>query len=101
MKELILLWQADSDIQAAFNRYQEYQAGRGEVFIRHLDLAFELLRQNPEIGPVYEGPYRRLLLHDFPYGIFYQVQPTRIIIAAVADLRQDPQMIRKKLSGLE
>ena len=28
MKELILLWQADSDIQAAFNRYQEYQAGR-------------------------------------------------------------------------
>ena len=69
--------------------------------MRHLDLAFELLRQNPEIGPVYEGPYRRLLLRDFPYGIFYQAQTSRIIVAAVADLRQDPQMIRKKLSGLD
>ena len=34
MIELILLLQADLDIQAAFERYEDYQQGRGEVFMR-------------------------------------------------------------------
>jgi len=58
------------------------------------------LRQHPEIAPVYAGAYRRMLIRDFPYGIFYQVQPTRVIVVAILDLRQDPQRIRDKLSGL-
>jgi hypothetical protein len=79
MTELVLLLQADLDIQAAFGRYEEYQTGRGDVFMRQLDAAFTLLREYPEIAPVYQGPYRRMLLRNFPYGIFYQVQPKRLI----------------------
>ena len=30
---LILLLQADLDLQAAFERYEDYQHGRGEVFM--------------------------------------------------------------------
>jgi plasmid stabilization system protein ParE len=99
MIDLILLLQADRDIQSAFERYENYQIGRGEVFIRQLDVAFALLRHHPEIAPVYTGPYRRMLIRDFPYGIFYQCQPKRLIVAAIMDLRQDPRTIRKKLSG--
>jgi plasmid stabilization system protein ParE len=99
MTNLILLLQADLDIQAAFERYEEFQSGRGEVFMRPLDAALTLLRQHPEIAPVYAGSYRRMLVRDFPYGIFYEAQPTRIIVAAIMDLRQDPQAIRRKLPG--
>ena len=99
MTNLILLLQADLDIQAAFERYEEFQSGRGEVFLRQLDAALTLLRQHPEIAPIYAGPYRRMLIRDFPYGVFYQVQPTRIIVAAIMDLRQDPQAIQRKLPG--
>jgi plasmid stabilization system protein ParE len=99
MTDLILLLQADRDIQTAFERYESYQEGRGDVFIRQLDVALILLRRHPEIAPVYAGQYRRMLIRDFPYGIFYQAQPTRLIIAAIMDLRQDPQAIRKKLPG--
>jgi toxin ParE1/3/4 len=99
MIELILLLQADRDIQSAFERYENYQAGRGDIFMRQLDIAFTLLRRHPEIAPVYAGPYRRMLIRDFPYGIFYQTQPTRLVVAAVMDLRQDPQTIQKKLLG--
>jgi hypothetical protein len=42
-----------------------------------------------------------MLIHDFPYGVFYQPQPTRLIVAAIIDLRQDPQTIRRKLFGAE
>jgi len=99
MIDLVLLLQADRDIQSAFERYENYQAGRGEIFVRQLDVALTLLRHHPEIAPVYSGPYRRMLIRDFPYGIFYQPQATRLIVAAIMDLRQDPQAIRKKLSG--
>lgn len=51
MTGLLLLFQADQDIQTAFNRYEEYQAGRGEVFMQQLDAALTLLRQHPEIAP--------------------------------------------------
>jgi plasmid stabilization system protein ParE len=99
MTDLILLLQADQDIQTAFERYEDYQEGRGEVFLRQLDAAFTLLRQHPEIAPVYAAPYRRMLTREFPYGIFYVAQPTRIVVAAVMDLRQDPRVIRQRLVG--
>lgn len=99
MNDLILLLQADQDIQTAFNRYEEFQDGRGEIFLRHLDAALALLRRHPEIGPSYSGQYRRMLIRDFPYGIFYTIQPKRIVVSAVVDLRQNPESIRKKLLG--
>jgi plasmid stabilization system protein ParE len=101
MIALILLLQADLDIQSAFTRYEEYQSGRGQVFIRQLDAALALLRVHPDIAPVYAGPYRRMLIRDFPYGIFYQAQANRIVVAAVIDLRQDPKILRRKLLGPE
>lgn len=52
MIDLILLLQADLDIQAAFDRYEDCQPGRGEVFMRQLDAAFTLLRRQPEMAPV-------------------------------------------------
>jgi plasmid stabilization system protein ParE len=99
MTDLILLLQADHDIQSAFNRYEEFQAGRGEVFIRHLDAALTLVRQHPELAPVYGGRYRRMLIRNFPFGIFYEVLPQRIVVGAILDLRQDPETIRRKLLG--
>ena len=96
---LILLFQADLDIQVAFARYEDYQLGRGQVFMRQLDAAFTLLREHPDIAPVDAGPYRRMLIRDFPYGIFYQTQPTRIVVSAILNLKQNPQSIRQKLMG--
>lgn len=97
--ELVLLLQAELDIQAAFNRYEGFQPGRGEVFMRHLDAVLTHIRQHPELAPVYGEVYRRRLIRDFPYGVFYQVQPKRVIVAAIIDLRQDPQAIRRRLFG--
>ena len=99
MIDLILLLQADADIQAAFDRYEDYQSGRGEVFLRQLDVTLTLLRRHPELAAVYAGPYRRMLMRDFPCGIFYATQPTRIVVVAIMDLRQNPGTIRRKLLG--
>ena len=97
MSELVFLFSADADIQTAYEFYEAYQEGRGEVFMRHLDVAFGRLRTFPEIAPLFYEAYRRLLVHGFPYGVFYTLEGRRIILAGVMDLRQDPEVIRRRL----
>ena len=97
--DLIFLLGAEVEIQAAYGRFEELQEGRGEIFMRCLDAALMLLRSHPRIGPAYAGPYRRLLVRRFPYGVFYEVQAGRIVVAAVMDLRQSPQAIHHRLFG--
>jgi len=97
VSELVFLFSADADIQAAYEFYEAYQAGRGEVFMRHLDVAFGRLRTFPEIAPLFCEAYRRLLVHGFPYGIFYTIAGRRIIVSGVMD--QDPNIIRQRLRG--
>lgn len=99
MSELVFLFSADADIQTAYEFYEEYQSGRGEIFLRHLDAAFGRLRVSPEIAPFFHRAYRRLLVGNFPYGIFYTIEGRRVIVNGVLDLRQDPESIRRRLGN--
>ncbi len=67
--------------------------------MRHPDAAFGQLRTFPQIAPLFHESYRRLLVHGYPYGIFYSIEGSRIIVAGVMDLRQDPEAIRRRLRG--
>jgi len=95
--ELVFLLGADIDIQRAYELYEDYQTGRGDIFMRHLDAAFAHLRTFPESAPIFHGNYRRLLVPRFPYAIFYTLEPTRIVVSGVMYLRQDPEAIRRRL----
>ena len=95
--ELIVLLGAESDIQVAFNRFEEYREGVGLKFLQELELAYEYLRRHPRIGRLYANNRRRLLVPNFPFGIFYAVEGDRIVVSAVLDLRQDPDRIRERL----
>jgi plasmid stabilization system protein ParE len=99
VSELVFLFSADADIQTAYEFYEAVQSGRGEVFMRHLDAGFGQLRTYPQIAPVFHESYRRLLVHGFPYGIFYSLEGRRIIVSGVMDLRQDPDAILRRLRG--
>ena len=97
MNELVFLFSAEADIQSAFELYEDRQGGRGEIFLRQLDGALGQLRTFPESGPRYAKEYRRPRVLGSPYGIFYRVIGRRIIFAHLLDLRQDPEVIRRKL----
>jgi plasmid stabilization system protein ParE len=99
MMELVFLFGADSDIQGAYEFYESCREGQGTIFMLHLDAVLTHLRSFPEIGPRYSGPYRRLLVPRFPYGVFYTVERNRIVVCGVIDLRQDPKMIARRLGG--
>src|SRR3954463_8339883 len=97
--ELVFLLAADREIQSAYEFYEHSGEGRGTLFLLHMDAVLTHLRSFPEIGPRYSGPYRRLLIPRFPFGIFYTVEPARIIVCGVLDLRQHPKAIARRLRG--
>ena len=99
MIDLVFLLGAEMDIQTTFNRLEESQGGRGYLFMQTLDATLMLLRNNPQMGVRSDEPYRRLLMPRFPFGIFYEIQASRLVIAAIMDLRQSPKAIRRRLSG--
>ncbi len=88
---------ADADLQEIFNRFEDYREGFGTEFIIVVDAYLARIAAFPEIAPAYFGSIRRQVIQRFPYGIFYQPEPKRILVAAIFDLRQDEQQILRRL----
>jgi len=88
---------ADAELQGIFNRYEEYREGFGVEFMTAVDAYLARIAFSPQIAPLYFKKVRRQVMQGFPYGIFYEPHPTRILVAAILDLRQDPQKIRRRL----
>ena len=92
-----LLSGADADLQEAFNRFEDYRDGFGAEFMTVVDAYLTRIAAFPQIAPIYLESVRRQVLQRFPYGIFYEPHPTRILVAAILDLRQDEQAIFRRL----
>jgi len=97
--EIVWTAQAEDDLQQAYNRLDAVSADKGAQFIRAVDGALTLIRTFPRLAPLYEPPFRRLLVKKSYYGVFYAVENRGIIVHAVIDLRQDPRGILKRLPG--
>ena len=97
MPEVVWTRAAESDLQEIFAQLDEVQEGSGQRFLSLMDAALELLRQFPEMAPPFDPPFRRLVLNAGRHGLFYAVEPRGIILHAVADLRRDPEELRRRL----
>lgn len=95
--EIIFLRAAETDLLAAWTRYEEASPGLGERFEAQVRAALGRITEHPESAPFYAGEIRRLLVRRFRYGIFYRVHGSRVVIIALLDLRQDPSAIERRL----
>lgn len=50
-----------------------------------------LIEDNPELFGKIRGEVRRVILHKFPYGVFYIVRPELISVIAVMHHARDPK----------
>ncbi len=97
MSELVFLLSAEIDIQSAYEFHETWQPGRGDFLLSLLSESFAQLQAFPESAPTFHKSFRRLLVHKFPYGIFYTIEGQRIIIAGVMNLLQSPSGIYRRL----
>ena len=88
---------ADRELQEIFNRFEDFREGFGIEFLTVVDAYLARVAVFPEIAPVYVDSVRRQVVQRFPYGIFYEPHPNRILIVAILDLRQDERQILRRL----
>lgn len=80
---LLVRAQAERDMEAAKEWYDEKRIGLGDEFLDEIASAIRRLESNPEARPLYFRQFRRILLRRFPYKVFYQIIGNRIVIFRV------------------
>lgn len=81
--DVIVQPKAVDDILEAAKWYDNNLKGLGESFINSIDSAIHSIQQNPEAYPKVYKELRRILIKKFPFGIFYLIENSQIIVIAV------------------
>ena len=89
-RPVILRPEAEEDMAAARDWYEQQRAGLGDEFIDEADRLFARLAATPEMHQVVLKDVRRGKLRRFPYVVYYRVRAKRVEVLAVMHGRRDP-----------
>ena len=91
--------EAHYDIIAAMSQYARKDTNLAHSFLNALDDKIKNIELFPFAYPIkIHEEYRRAVLTNFPYSIYYKVEPnSNVIIYAVLSNRLDPKFILEKL----
>ena len=81
---------ARAEIAAAFDWYRERSPTAARRFLEAIDEAMQRIEEAPERHPVIRGHLRRVLLRQFPYGIYYKIYPSTISVVGVIHGHRHP-----------
>ena len=95
--DLIIRPEARADLLDAFRWYQDRRTGLGYDFKLCVDEVVSKIQRNPLIHKVIKDGIRRSVTKRFPYGVFYVVEDSRIIVLGVLHARQDPSKWEKRI----
>lgn len=84
--------QAKADIREAARWYESQRVSLGRAFVQQIDAILERIRLNPMQYQVVHRDIRRAIPRRFPYGVFYRIDGTDILVFAVVDLHRDPSI---------
>ena len=88
---------ATEDVRAIYSWYELQQEGLGPRFVASLDLAIGLISEHPLSCPIVYRHIRRVLLHGFPYALFYLSGANDIVVLACLHQSQSPRKVRKRI----
>lgn len=92
MKRAVLRPQARRELRAAARWYERQQPGLAARFLDEIASVITLLSEHPELNPIWRDgrPYRRAVVEQFPYLVFYVELEDQIRVLAIAHARRRP-----------
>ncbi len=88
--QLVIRSAAETDIQDAYDYYEECRQGLGQDFVLCIEESLDKIIRNPNRYPVIHKNIPRILVKRFPFGIFFVVQKNTIIVMAVMHGSRSP-----------
>ena len=62
----------------------------GEQYLAAVDATFGQIEQFPELFAIRYGQVRMVPVPQFPYAVFYRVDPSRVVVLTVLHTSDDP-----------
>lgn len=92
---LIVRPNAEQQATEAYNWYEQKLTGLGEDFLVCLDTCITFIILNPNIYQKKYKTIRMAIVDKFPYGVYYIVDNSTIIVLAILHFSRNPKIIKK------
>ena len=96
IRKAIIRPEAKLDLREAKTWYRNISPELRDDFVRRVDDAIALAKERPLAFQVVHRTFRRILLHRFPYALFYHAGDDRIVVVGVLHQARDTETIRSR-----
>jgi len=96
-RTVIVLPEAEADIERAYDWYETQETGLGRDFVRAIRVANRAIAEQPEIYPLRSDGVRRYLLTRFPYAMYHRYDEHAVHIIMVFHGSQHPDRLKARL----
>ncbi|MGE5610185.1 MAG: type II toxin-antitoxin system RelE/ParE family toxin [Bacillota bacterium] len=91
IRELVIRPEAEAELAEAYRWYEDRREGLGKDLLLSVEASLTAIQRSPYSYPLVYKDVRRSLIKRFPYGIYYLVEETRIVVIAVFHAKRDPR----------
>src|SRR5438067_1696546 len=88
---VIYLPDARTDVDGAYEYYEQRQLGLGERFLEQLQIRVDTISQHPEQYAILRDEVRAAPLRRYPYVVYYRFEAGTVFILAVLHGHRNPQ----------
>lgn len=83
--------EADRDLAAAASWYEQQRRGLGHEFLDEALTTFRAIAERPLIYPLVHRATRRALMQRFPFGVYFRVENSNVVVVAVMHGSRHPR----------
>ena len=98
---LVVRRQAKADIREAARWYERQRVGLGRAFVQQVNALLDRVRLNPMQYQIVHREVRQAIPRRFPYGVFYRIDGSEVVVFAVVDLHRDPSIWQDREASRE
>jgi plasmid stabilization system protein ParE len=88
---IVLRPAAQEEFDEAIDWYEQQSAGLGLEFLNRIEEALDRISVTPEAYPTIFQEMRRIVVRQFPYLVFYRVEPEQIVVLAIFHSKREPK----------
>jgi len=80
------------DLAASFGWYEEQRPGLGEELLSAVMDVLRNIEAYPKMFACVHGDVRRAIVSRFPFGVFYLIEPHRLLVLRILHTARDPRL---------
>lgn len=88
--------EAEADLEETAAWYETQREGLGEEFLDEAQSTFDRISENPGLYSELHRRTHRAVVHRFPFGVFYRVEETSIVVVAVMHGSRHPRQWKQR-----